>query len=327
MTLYILTSALFGQTLITGFCFALNVTVSPSPWTFHPVGGNVSIWCSVSQKRKRDSLLTVRWVFSPWPGNEQTIGRITKYGNVHISGNWSQKGELSNESTGNTFSLKLTKLNPSDQGHYTCRVQEVAQNRNRWSAVSNGSASTQLKVTNFTKPEEKQLLSWTLFQDLYLYAVLLCCVGILSLLTFFLILLCQTILKKQRSKVKWKHSFERYCDKDSYPSVTDLMSLAPHKKKKQKKKREEELPPIIPVKGPLISLEKGSQKPLLLPRLAEEKLAYAELELINLKPAVKDFTTNTVYAQILFEENILKQNTDTEGQATGIVNTADMYIK
>ncbi|XP_063814661.1 V-set and transmembrane domain-containing protein 4 isoform X2 [Pseudophryne corroboree] len=285
MTLCILTSALLSQTLMAGLSYTLNVTVFPSPWALHPRGENASIWCSVSQRRKPNSLLTVRWIFSSGPGEEQTIGRITKYGNIHLSGNWSQKGDLSNESPGKGYRLMLIDLNPSDQGIYTCRVQEVARHQSRWSAVSNGTAGTRLK-------------------DLYMYAVLICCVGIFSLLTFLLILLCQTIFHKRRSKVRWKCSPERLCDKS--PCVTDLLSHEPTKKKKRKKNHEEESPPALPVKGPLVSLAKNSQQLFLLPKLVEEGLTYAELEIIKPIPPVKDSTSSTVYAQILFEENSLQ---------------------
>ncbi|KAM4703897.1 V-set and transmembrane domain-containing protein 4 [Rhinophrynus dorsalis] len=305
MTLYILTSALLSQTLIAGLSSTLNVTVSPSPWALHPVGENASLWCSVSQRRRRDSLLTVRWVFSPEFGNEQIIGRITKFGTAHISGNWSNRGDLSSQSPGKGYRLLLSDLRLSDQGHYTCRVQEVARHRSRWTAVSNGTAGTQLRVTSLTVSEEKKLFTWNLFQDLYVYAVLLCCVGILSLLTFLFILLCQTIFHKRRTKVRWKCPHESH--DNVYPNGTDLLSPLPPKKKKRKNKQEIETPPAIPEKGPLIQLSKNTQQPLMLPRLVEEGLAYAELELMKSPPPVKDLSTGTVYAQILFEESSLQQ--------------------
>ncbi|KAM5140877.1 V-set and transmembrane domain-containing protein 4 isoform 1-T1 [Mantella aurantiaca] len=272
MTLCILMSAFFSQTLIAGLCYALNVTVYPSPWALYPLGGNASIWCSVSQKRKLDSLLTVRWVFSPGSEYEKTIGRITKYGNKHISANWSKKIELSNESSGQIYQLILTYLHPSDEGLYICRVQEVAQYRNHWSAVSNGTASTQLKE-------------------------------------------------------KWKCSHKRHCDKYL---ATDMMLPIPPKKKKKMKTDGEEIPPIIPIKGPLINLDKKSKKPLQLPhiaRLREDGLAYAELELINLTTTKKDPTSGTVYAQIQFEENILKQQMEIAGQKILCLRPLDEYIK
>ncbi|XP_075698957.1 V-set and transmembrane domain-containing protein 4 [Rhinoderma darwinii] len=299
MAFCLLTSAFLSQVLIARLSYTLNVTVSPSPWALHHTGENASIWCSVSQRRKQNSLLTVRWVYSPRLKNEQTIGRITKYGDIQISGNWSQKGDIENEHTGRGYRLMLIDLHPYDQGIYICRVQEVAWHRGRWSAVSNGTASTHLKVTAFAVFEEKQIFTWALFQDLYLYAVLICCVGIFSLLTFLLILLCQTIFKGTHSKVKWECSYERAIDGD--PFASNLLSYGPAKKKRRKKKQEE-APPAIPVKGPLISLEGNSRKDLLLPRLVEEGLTYAELELIKPIPPVKESSSSTVYAQILFEK-------------------------
>lgn len=41
------------------------------------------------------------------------------------------------------------------------------------------------------------------------------------------------------------------------------------------------------------------------PKIAEENLTYAELELIKPHQAAKGIPTSTVYAQILFEENKL----------------------
>ncbi|KAM8924450.1 V-set and transmembrane domain-containing protein 4 [Pelodytes ibericus] len=313
MTLCILTSVLLSQTLIAGFSYTLNVTVSPSPWALYPVGENASLWCSVSQRRREDSLLTVRWVFSPVAGHEQVVGRITKSGTTHIAANWSHRGDVSRDRPDRDYRYRLTlsDLRLSDQGHYICRVQEVAKHKSRWTAVSNGTAATQLRVTSLTISEEKKLFSWNIFQDLYLFAVLLCCIGILSLLTFLLILLCQTIFQKRRSKVRWKCS--QQSPRDGRSSATDLLSPH-HGKKKRKKYQEAETPPAIPVKGPLISVKKP-HRPLLLPRLVEEGLAYAELELMKSPLPVKDPNSSTVYAQILFEESSSEQEPHSAGRS------------
>ncbi|KAG8552646.1 hypothetical protein GDO81_004623, partial [Engystomops pustulosus] len=180
----------------------LNVTVSPSPWALHHTGDNATIWCSISQRRKHNSLLTVRWVYSSRIKNEQTIGRITKYGNIQISGNWSHRGNLENEHPDKGYQFMLSDVRPSDQGTYICRVQEVALHRGRWSAVSNGTASTRLKdiLSMDFIFGVKCLFAFFISPDLYVYAVLICCVGILSLLTFLLILLCQTIYRGAQSK-------------------------------------------------------------------------------------------------------------------------------
>ncbi|XP_071985488.1 V-set and transmembrane domain-containing protein 4 [Engystomops pustulosus] len=294
----VLTSALLSQILMASLSSTLNVTVSPSPWALHHTGDNATIWCSISQRRKHNSLLTVRWVYSSRIKNEQTIGRITKYGNIQISGNWSHRGNLENEHPDKGYQFMLSDVRPSDQGTYICRVQEVALHRGRWSAVSNGTASTCLKVTAFAAFEEKQIFTGALFQDLYVYAVLICCVGILSLLTFLLILLCQTIYRGAQSKAKWKRS-ERALDADGFS--TNPQSSGPAKKKKNKKKPEE-TPPAIPLKGPLIIVEGNFQQEILLPKLVEEGLTYAELEIIKPIPPIKESSSGTVYAQILFEE-------------------------
>ncbi|KAG8434913.1 hypothetical protein GDO86_013034, partial [Hymenochirus boettgeri] len=310
---------------LISLCFCLNVTVYPHPLVQHSVGENTSLWCSVSHRRRGDSLLTARWVFSPEYGHEQTIGRITKFGAIHISGNWSERGELRESPSGEGYWLLLTDLRSSDQGHYTCRVQEVARYRNRWTAVSNGTGGTKLRVTSLTISEEKNLFTWNLFQDLYLYAALLCCLGILSLLTFFFILLCQTIFHKRRTKVRWK--CPNQSPEDGKPSVTNLLSTLPSQGKKRKKKHEMEKPPAIPVKGPLVRMTKNTQRPLLLPRLVEEGLAYAELELMKSSPPIKEPTSSTVYAQILFEESSVHHKSHSEGQRPAIGTATQSSIQ
>uniref|UniRef100_A0A8C5QHV7 V-set and transmembrane domain containing 4 n=1 Tax=Leptobrachium leishanense TaxID=445787 RepID=A0A8C5QHV7_9ANUR len=313
MTLCILSFLLFTQTFNAGLTYALNVTVTPSPWVWYSVGENASLWCSVSQRRRQDSLLTVRWIYSPESGHEQVIGRITKSGTAHIATNWSHRGDLSSDRPDRDYHYCLTlhDLRLTDEGHYTCRVQEVARFKSRWTAVSNGTATTQMRALSFTISEEKKIFSWNLFQDLYLYAVLLCCVGILSLLIFLLILLCQTIFQKRRSRVRWKCSHQSPCDES--PSAADFLTTQPGKKKR-KKNQQTEAPPAIPVKGPLISMKKNPQRPIILPRLVEEGLAYAELELMKSPLPVKDPNSSTVYAQILFEESSLQLETHGVGR-------------
>ncbi|XP_031761625.1 V-set and transmembrane domain-containing protein 4 isoform X5 [Xenopus tropicalis] len=259
MTLFILTSALLSQSLIAGISFCLNVTVHPHPWVQHATGENTSLWCSVTQRRRQDSLLTVRWVFSSESGPEQIIGRITKFGTAHTSGNWSHRGNLSSDGPGKGYRLMLRDLRLSDQGQYICRVQEVARHRNRWTAVSNGTADTKLKV-------------------------------------------------------RWKCPHES--PNDESPSVTDLLSPPPSmRKKKKNRSKDVDTPPAIPVKGPSVRLTRNTEKPLLLPRLVEEGLAYAELELMKSPPPVKEPTASTVYAQILFEESFLQQKMHSEKQS------------
>ncbi|XP_031761624.1 V-set and transmembrane domain-containing protein 4 isoform X3 [Xenopus tropicalis] len=278
MTLFILTSALLSQSLIAGISFCLNVTVHPHPWVQHATGENTSLWCSVTQRRRQDSLLTVRWVFSSESGPEQIIGRITKFGTAHTSGNWSHRGNLSSDGPGKGYRLMLRDLRLSDQGQYICRVQEVARHRNRWTAVSNGTADTKLKVTSHSVSEEKKLFAWNLFQ------------------------------------VRWKCPHES--PNDESPSVTDLLSPPPSmRKKKKNRSKDVDTPPAIPVKGPSVRLTRNTEKPLLLPRLVEEGLAYAELELMKSPPPVKEPTASTVYAQILFEESFLQQKMHSEKQS------------
>ncbi|OXB55075.1 hypothetical protein ASZ78_012874 [Callipepla squamata] len=82
------------------------------------------------------------------------------------------------------------------------------------------------------------------------------------------------------------------CSGETVTSVTSMSPLQPKKMKKRKEKAE--LPPAIPAKG----------KPTR-PKIAEENLTYAELELMKPIQEAKGIPSTTVYAQILFEENKL----------------------
>ncbi|KAM9550009.1 V-set and transmembrane domain-containing protein 4 isoform 4-T4 [Guaruba guarouba] len=151
--------------------------------------------------------------------------------------------------------------------------------------------------------------AWKFFEDLYVYAVFVCSIGIISVLLFTLVILCQSLLNRRRSTVK--HYLVKCPQNSSGETVTSVTSMSPLQPKKVKKKKEKlEQPPAIPAKAPIANnfpkpkLLKPQRK-LILPKIAEENLTYAELELMKPIQEAKGTPSMTVYAQILFEENKL----------------------
>ncbi|XP_072827269.1 V-set and transmembrane domain-containing protein 4 isoform X2 [Vicugna pacos] len=192
-------------------CGALNVTVSPGPVVDYLEGENATLLCHVSQKRRKDSLLAVRWFFARPDSQEALMVKMTKLRAVQYYGNYSrssyrQRLRLQEERRGSLYSLSVLSLRPADQGHYVCKVQEISKHRNKWTAWSNGSSATEMRVISLKAPEdssfEKKKETWAFFEDLYVYAVLVCCVGILSVLLFTLTIIWQSVFSKRKSRVR-----------------------------------------------------------------------------------------------------------------------------
>ncbi|XP_021510715.1 V-set and transmembrane domain-containing protein 4 [Meriones unguiculatus] len=298
-------------------CGALNVTVSPGPVVDYLEGENATLLCHVSQKRRKDSLLAVRWFFAPHGSQEALMVKMTKLRVIQYYGNFSrtanqQRLRLLEERRGVLYRLSVLTLRPADQGQYVCRVQEISKHRNKWTAWSNGSSATEMRVISLKAAEdslEKKKVTWAFFEDLYMYAVLVCCVGILSVLLFTLVIACQSVLHKRKSRVR--HYLVKCPQNSSGETVTSVTSLAPLQPQKGKRRKERaDVPPAVPAKAPIVTtfhkpkLLKPQRK-VALPKITEENLTYAELELIKPHRAAKGVPTNTVYAQILFEENQL----------------------
>ncbi|XP_019411614.1 PREDICTED: V-set and transmembrane domain-containing protein 4 isoform X3 [Crocodylus porosus] len=238
---------------------ALNVTVSPGPTVQYLEGDNATLYCHVSQKRRKDSLLAVRWVFAHSPTQEHLMIKMTKFGVVQYYGNYTyhfhkKRLRLLKERHGTMYKFLILNLQQTDQGHYICKVQEIGKHKNKWTAWSNGTAATEVKV---------------------------------------------------------KHYLVKCPQNSSGETVTSVTSLSPLQPKKVKKKKEKvEQPPAVPAKAPIANnfpkpkLLKPQRK-VILPKIAEETLTYAELELIKPLQEAKGIPTTTVYAQILFEENKL----------------------
>ncbi|KAM8775278.1 V-set and transmembrane domain-containing protein 4 isoform 2-T2 [Rhynchonycteris naso] len=276
-------------------CWALNVTISPGPIVDYLEGENATLLCHVSQKRRKDSLLAVRWFFARPNSQEALMVKMTKLRLVQYYGNFShsayrQRLYLLEERQGVLYALSILSLRPADQGHYICKVQEISKHKNKWTAWSNGSSETEMR-------------------DLYVYAVLVCCVGILSVLLFTLTIAWQSVFSKRKSRVR--HYLVRCPQSSSGETVTSVTSLAPLQPKKGKRRKEKaDVPPAVPAKAPIAA---AFHKPKLLkpqrkvglPKIAEESLTYAELELVKPHQAAKGIPASTVYAQILFKENKL----------------------
>uniref|UniRef100_A0A8V0ZD84 V-set and transmembrane domain-containing protein 4 n=1 Tax=Gallus gallus TaxID=9031 RepID=A0A8V0ZD84_CHICK len=285
-------AALLASAPAPDVCKALNVTVSPGPTVRYSEGDNATLYCHISQKRKTDNLLAVRWVFAVSPTQEYLMIKMTKFGSVQYYGNYThhfhkQRLRLHKEKHGTMYKFLILSLQQTDQGHYICKVQEIGKHRNKWTAWSNGTAATEIR-------------------DLYVYAVFVCSIGIISVLLFTLVILCQSLLNKRRCTVK--HYLVKCPQNSSGETVTSVTSMSPLQPKKLKKRKEKaELPPAIPEKAPIANIPKPKllkpQRKLMLPKIAEENLTYAELELMKPIQEAKGIPSTTVYAQILFEEN------------------------
>ncbi|XP_024279212.1 V-set and transmembrane domain-containing protein 4 [Oncorhynchus tshawytscha] len=353
---------LLTRALIAGVCEALNVTVIPGPVVMVSEGENLNLSCLVSQKKRSNSFLVLRWLFSPPPPSfpplppspspplpEQLIVKLTMK-KIQIYGNYScrfsqPKFHLYEEREGRTegevYGLLVLNVTRRDRGFYTCRVQEIRRHRNSWKASSNGTSAAQLTV--YIPLDRSDEGVWRLFGDVYLCAVLLCSLGLLSIFLFTLVLTCQylhtrhTLKKASYYLVKCPES----CSGETVTSSVSSSSLSPgnHRKEKRHKAcrrdtpREPETPPHRVDKVPVATERQSPRKPLRLksqPRrpvrssvYEEDGLTYAELELVRPRPETPSCSTSpsslsipeplasspsssdTVYAQILFREKPL----------------------
>ncbi|XP_021140919.1 V-set and transmembrane domain-containing protein 4 isoform X7 [Columba livia] len=273
-------AALLATALAPDVCEALNVTVSPGPTVRYSEGDNATLYCHISQKRKTDNLLAVRWVFAASPTQEYLMIKMTKFGSVQYYGNYThhfhkQRLHLLKEKHGTLYKFLILSLQQTDQGHYICKVQEIGKHRNKWTAWSNGTAATEIRVISSKSSGDptfkKKNEAWKFFEV--------------------------------------KHYLVKCPQNSSGETVTSVTSMSPLQPKKVKKKKEEQ-PPAIPAKAPIANnfpkpkLLKPQRK-LILPKITEENLTYAELELMKPIQEAKGIPSTTVYAQILFEENKL----------------------
>ncbi|CAJ1067577.1 V-set and transmembrane domain-containing protein 4a [Xyrichtys novacula] len=213
------------KALVTEVCHALNVTVTPGPVVMVPEKDNVTLSCLVSQRKRSTSLLILRWFFSPLaaptlpppppppspspPPPEPSQVLIVKLGikKIRLYGNYTRrfsqpKFRLYEEVEGEVFRLRVLNLTGQDQGFYTCKVQEIHKHRNTWRASSNGTSTTQLTV-HLTYEDATSEGLWHLFADVYLCAVLICSLGLLSIFLFTMVLTCQYFYRQHRLKASY----------------------------------------------------------------------------------------------------------------------------
>lgn len=310
---------LFTQALFGDLGSALNVTITPSPFTVAQEGQNITLTCVVSQRRRNTALPVVKWTFLPAEADgledELLIARVNMrkarfYGNYTKSFQW-PKLKLTVVKQGKVFDLLILNVSGGDRGAYMCRVQEFKKHQDRWKATSNCSAATQLRVHVFPPAEAKESL-WSLFEDVYLCAVLICSVGLLCMCMFTVTVTCQFIQRKQRLKDNYHLvKSSQNSSGETVTSVVCVSSALPRKGRKYRKRRsreQEEIPPEIPAKAPIgdkthkPKLLKPQLRKVVLPKIVEENLTYAELDLMKPIPENKASRSGTVYAQIQFEE-------------------------
>ncbi|KAM4525608.1 V-set and transmembrane domain-containing protein 4 isoform 2-T2 [Odontesthes bonariensis] len=278
----LLTRALFGD-----LCLAINATITPSPFTVAEEGQNITLTCVVSQRRRNAALPVVKWTFLPAgtdrPEDELLIARVNMrkarfYGNYTKSFPW-PKLKLTVVKQGKIFELLILSVSEGDRGLYMCRVQEFKKNQDRWKASSNCTAATELRVHVLPASKAKERL-WSLFEDNY------------------------HLVKSPQN-----------CSGETVTSVVSVSPALPKKERRYRKKRsrdyQEEIPPEIPAKAPIgdksrkPKLLKPQPRKVVLPRIVEENLTYAELDLVRPVPETKASRSGTVYAQILFGEQQL----------------------
>ncbi|XP_026133217.1 V-set and transmembrane domain-containing protein 4-like isoform X2 [Carassius auratus] len=272
-------TALLTNVLCGNVCSAINVTVTPSPFTVVAEGENITLTCQVTQRRRSASLPVVRWMFQPESGGEEMLVARVNMQRAKFYGNYTKsfskpKMKLTVVKQGKIFNLLIMNISEKDRGLYSCRVQEFKMHQERWKASTNSSASTHLQVHVIPAGKPMEEL-WSLFEENY-----------------------HLVKSPQNS---------------SGETVTSVVSLSPalpkkmRKYKKNKSVEQPDMPPEIPAKAPIADkirkpkLLKPQPRKVVLPRITEESLTYAELELMKPLPEAKTATTGTVYAQIFFE--------------------------
>ncbi|XP_017268397.1 V-set and transmembrane domain-containing protein 4a [Kryptolebias marmoratus] len=342
------------EALVTEVCHTLNVTVTPGPVVLATERDNLTLSCLVSQRKRSSSVLILRWFFSPLtsptlvppsslpptspaaPGQflivRMGVKKMKLYGN-YTRGFPQPKFHLYDDEGGNVYRLLILSVTGMDQGFYSCRVQEIRKHKNIWRASSNGTSTTQLTVHFISEDGSGEGLSF-LFADVFLCAVLICSLGLLSIFLFTLILICQYFHRRHRLKASYL--LVKCPESSSGETVTSSSSCssssprAQRKDTRQKTDKRLTVTPLKPPKEPLPHTPakvpvaaKRPQKPRRLKTqqrrsattrvLKEESLTYAELELVRPRqqpPACSSLDAtpsvpDTVYAQILFQEEKL----------------------
>uniref|UniRef100_A0A673HCP0 V-set and transmembrane domain-containing protein 4-like n=1 Tax=Sinocyclocheilus rhinocerous TaxID=307959 RepID=A0A673HCP0_9TELE len=303
VAIVLLTRAFIGE-----LSEALNVTVTPGPVSMCMQGDNITLSCLVSQRKRSSNVLVLRWLYFPTPEDEHLVVRMGMKKSKYY-GNYSKhfpqsKFHLWEEMDGQIYRLLILNVSLEDGGNYTCKVQEIRKHRNKWRVSSNGTGSMELR-------------------DLYLCAVLICSIGLVCMLVFAMTITCQHLQHKRRLRASYY--LVKCPENSSGETVTSVSSSSPamHRKERRHKPQLRDIteqlpPPQIPAKAPVPRKPRRTKllkaQPTKMPRVVEDSLTYAELELVKPKPELKTDLpgcaqlepktqcTGTVYAQILFVE-------------------------
>ncbi|XP_064173765.1 V-set and transmembrane domain-containing protein 4a isoform X2 [Anguilla rostrata] len=305
---------LLTRSFVGEVCAALNVTVTPGPVVMCPEGSNVTLSCRVSQRKWASSLLVVRWLYARQQGAQEHLIVKLNMRKGQFYGNYTRRfaqpklrlSEEEEEDEGRAFRLQVLRVSQDDEGRYVCRVQEIRKHRSRWRAFSNGTAAAELRVHTLQAANNKEGI-WRLFQDVYLCALLLCSIGLVCMFLFLVITSCQYLQRKRRLKATY--NLVKSPQNSSGETVTSMIGSSPGLPRKQTSKDPPSgMPPDIPLKAPMgektrrPKLLKVQPRKVVLPKITEENLTYAELELVKPQTETKTACTGTVYAQILFQE-------------------------
>ncbi|XP_007902767.1 V-set and transmembrane domain-containing protein 4 isoform X1 [Callorhinchus milii] len=318
---------------------ALKVVVTPGPAVEFTVGERGALFCRISQARRKNGRLALVWLYSNSFLDGQRILRLNRTGHVQTYTSCrASRCDLQSYEQGSVkvYVLILKNVSKSDEGHYRCRVQEIANLNKKWVSISNGNSTTEVKVRlpqttivptsertseTWTVPEDFDLETstvlisrnpkepWTVYGDVYLYSVLVCSLGIVSVILFAAVIACQTL--RNRKKARARHYLMKGPNSSSGETVMSVRSTSALQPKKDKKTTgTEELPPPIPVKIPTRDVSskrklwKRQEGKSIMPRIAEDSLTYAELELVPTQPGnASAQASTTVYAKIFFSNN------------------------
>ncbi|KAK1905164.1 V-set and transmembrane domain containing protein 4 [Dissostichus eleginoides] len=250
------------KALVTEVCHGLNVTVTPGPVVMVTEKDNATLSCMLG------------------------IKKIKLYGNY--TRRFTQlKYRLFEETEGEVYRLQVLNVTRTDQGFYSCRVQEIRKHRNTWRASSNGTSTTQLTV-DFTLETGSSDGLWRLFaaQERLLPA--------------------PAVPPVPPQEPKGKTQDRNLAEESQYHPLNYLQ--CPHLIYKpkclllQSDPRSPEGQSIISGVLQIVVIE---------PRVShDDSLTYAELELVRPRPEPPSSSspdptassTDTVYAQIFFQE-------------------------
>uniref|UniRef100_A0A8B9LFB0 V-set and transmembrane domain containing 4a n=2 Tax=Astyanax mexicanus TaxID=7994 RepID=A0A8B9LFB0_ASTMX len=142
---------LLTKAFIEELAEALNVSVTPGPVSMCMEEENITLSCLVSQRKRTSSVLVLRWLYFPTPEDERLVVKMN-FKKAKFYGNYSKsfgrpKFHMWEEMEGQVYSLLILNVSREDRGNYTCKVQEIRKQRDKWRASSNGTGSMELRGT------------------------------------------------------------------------------------------------------------------------------------------------------------------------------------